>query len=54
MTIVGKLKNSPHVEKFQYNWWGFIAIYVTFEQVLNTIEHVLSTFEHIWTSFEHI
>ena len=26
-TIVGKLKNSPHVEKFQYNWWGFIAIY---------------------------
>ena len=27
MTIVGKLKISPHVEKFQYNWWGFIAIY---------------------------
>ena len=27
MTIVGKLKMSPHVEKFQYNWWGFIAIY---------------------------
>ena len=27
MTIVGKLKISPHVEKFQYNWLGFIAIY---------------------------
>ena len=27
MTIVGKLKISPHVGKFQYNWWGFIAIY---------------------------
>ena len=27
MTIVGKLKISPHEEKFQYNWWGFIAIY---------------------------
>ena len=26
-TIVGKLKISPHVEKFQYNLWGFIAIY---------------------------
>ena len=24
---MGKLKISPHVEKFQYNWWGFIAIY---------------------------
>ena len=27
ITIVGKFKFSPHVEKFQYNWWGFIAIY---------------------------
>ena len=27
MTIVGKLKISPHMEKFQYNWKGFIAIY---------------------------
>ena len=27
MTIVGKLKISPYVEKFQYNLWGFIAIY---------------------------
>ena len=27
MTIVGKLKISPHVEKFQNNCWGFIAIY---------------------------
>ena len=27
MIIVGKLKISPHVEKFQYNWRGFIAIY---------------------------
>ena len=25
MTIVGKLKNSPHVKKFQYNWLGFIT-----------------------------
>ena len=28
MTVVGKLKISLHVEKFQYNWWSFIAIYV--------------------------
>ena len=27
MTIVGKLKISPPVDKFQYNWWGFIAVY---------------------------
>ena len=27
MTIVGKFKISPHVEKFQYNLWGFITIY---------------------------
>ena len=27
VTIVGKLKISPHVEKFQNNCWGFIAIY---------------------------
>ena len=27
MTIVGKLKISPDVDKFQYNCWGFIAIY---------------------------
>ena len=27
MTIVGKLKISPHVKKFQYSWWGLNAIY---------------------------
>ena len=27
LTIVGKFKISPHVEKFQYNCWGFIEIY---------------------------
>ena len=30
MTIFGKLKISIHVERFQYNWWGFIAIYAVF------------------------
>ena len=23
-----QLKISPHVETFQHNWWGFIAVYV--------------------------
>ena len=33
-TIKGKLKISPHVEKFQYKWWGFIAIYAVLLQNL--------------------
>ena len=36
---------------------GFIAIYATFEQVLNTFDYVLSTFEHIeqvLNTFKHI
>ena len=34
MTIVGKLKISPHVEKFQYSYWGFIAIYAVLLLIL--------------------